>query len=475
MKSGDLDIALRKTNLWWRQPHGWDTDDRDLRRAADAPYRYDPQLLRDIAPGGLYILNGPRRVGKSVEIKRAILRLIAAGVDPRRIIHASCEGWLAADLGALVDHGRRIATRGARQPRFWFLDEITGIRGDWPNRIKWLRDNDPFGEDCVVLTGSSARNLAEATKALAGRRGGASRSNLVLLPMGFKDFCRVIGLELPDIPSIRAKDFLRDRAAAVIEELHPWLNELIDAWEVYLQTGGFPQAVEDYIRHGEVREAFVDSLWDVIHGEAIRGVQFSAGQTQALLAQVAAAMATPLNLEHLARELGANGATVGRRLHELQEAFLVWPCHQEAHGEAHGAPRLRARSKLYFTDPLLARLAHLRNPDVVRPPDPTRLSEQQLGLSLLRQRESAEPGSYIRFESLMYRRTATKGEIDFVGPWLDGVPFESKYVDGAWRRDAQTARAAYDGAVVLATRSVVDYDGRARAIPAPIVALMLEP
>jgi uncharacterized protein len=471
MKVGDLDTALRKTNLWWRQPQGWEADDPDLRRAASAPYRYEAQLLVDIAPGGLYILNGPRRVGKSVEIKRAISRLISEGIEPRTIIHASCDGWLASDLGALVDHGRRVATPGLRRPRTWFLDEITAIKGDWPNRIKWLRDNDPFGEDRVVLTGSSARGLAEATKALAGRRGDASPSNLILLPMGFRDFCRVIGLELPDTPLIRAKDFLGKEATAAVQELYPWLNELIDAWEIYLQTGGFPQAVEDYILHGEVRDAFVDSLWDVIHGEALRSAQFSAGQTQALLARIAASMTTPLNVERLARDLSTSAPTVTRRLHDLQEAFLVWPCHQYADG----APRLRARSKLYFTDPLLARLAHLRNPEALGPPDPARLSEQQLGLSLLRQREAAEPGSHIRFESLMYQRTATKSEIDFVGPWMDGIPFESKYVDGAWRRDAQTARAAYHGAAVLATRSVLDHDERARAIPAPIVALMLEP
>jgi predicted AAA+ superfamily ATPase len=471
MKPGDLDVALRKTNLWWRKPHGWESDDRDLRRAADAPYRHEARLLSDIVPGGLYIMSGPRRVGKSVEVKRAISRLIAGGVDPRRIIHASCEGWLASDLGALVDRGRRIATRGVREPRFWFLDEITAVKGDWPNRIKWLRDNDPFGGDCVVLTGSSARGLGEATKALAGRRGGASKSNLILLPMGFKDFCRVIDIELPDTPQVRAKDFLRPETTVVIDELYPWSNELIDAWEIYLQTGGFPQAVEDFIRHGEVGPALVGSLWDVIQGEAIRSVQFSAGQTQSLLVQIVASMTTPLNFEGVARDLGATAATVARRVHELQEAFIVWPCHREEQG----APRLRARSKLYFTDPLLARLAHLRNPEAVRAPDLAKLSEQQIGLSLLRQREAAEPGSYTRFESVMYRRTATGGEIDFVGPWMGGVPFESKYVDGAWRREAQTARAAYDGAAVLATRSVVDRDGRAQAIPAPIVALMLEP
>jgi len=471
MKPGELDLTLRKTNLWWRTPLGWEVDDPDLRRAADAPYHYEARQLLDIVPGGLYTLNGPRRVGKSVEVKRAIAHLTADGVDPRRIIHASCDGWRDADLGALVDYGRRIATRGVRESRFWFLDEITAVKGDWPNRIKWLRDNDPFGEDCVVLTGSSSRGMNEATKALAGRRGDVRGSNRVLLPMGFRDFCRVLDIELPATDQVRAKDFLREQAVAVTETLHPWLTELIDAWEIYLQVGGFPRAVEDYIRHGEVGQPFVEALWDIIHGEGIRSVQFSAGQTQALLARIAASMATPINVGAIARDVGSTQATVARRLRDLQEAFLIWPCHQERDG----APSMRTRSKVYFVDPLIARLAHLGNPQAVEAPDPTKLSEQQIGLSLLRQREAAEPGSYVRFESVMYRRTATRSEIDFVGPWMDGVPFESKYVDGAWLRDAQTARAGFAGTAVVATRSVVDYRGRARAIPAPIVALMLEP
>jgi hypothetical protein len=62
---------------------------------------------------------------------------------------------------------------------------------------------------------------------------------------------------------------------------------------------------------------------------------------------------------------------------------------------------MRARSKVYFADPLIARLAHLRNPQAVAAPDPTKLSEQQIGLSIVRQRESVERGSYVRFESVM--------------------------------------------------------------------------
>ncbi len=27
MKPGELGLTLRKTNLWWRKPHGWEVDD----------------------------------------------------------------------------------------------------------------------------------------------------------------------------------------------------------------------------------------------------------------------------------------------------------------------------------------------------------------------------------------------------------------------------------------------------------------
>lgn len=471
MKPGELDQALRRTNLWWKAPDSWERDDPDLRRVADARFVYEPSPLGDLTPGGLYVLRGPRRVGKSVELKRAVSRLIAAGVDPRRIVHASCEGWRDAQLGALVDVGRRIATRGATGPRYWLIDEITGVVGDWPSRVKWLRDNTDFGQDCVVLTGSSARGLEAATKALAGRRGEAQGSDRTLLPMGFRAFCRAIGLDDPPaVGPIRARDFATGAAAAAAEELHPWLNELVQAWEDYLLVGGFPAAVDDFLRHGEIQPPLIDAFWDVIHGEAVRSDRFSATQTQALLVRLSHGLGAPLNVEGVARDVDASAGTVRSRLRDLQEAYLTWPCYRHRGG----VPHLRAQGKVYFTDPLLARLPHLKSPDAVDAPDFTRLTEQQIGMALLRQGEAERPGSFIRFGAVMFERTPARKEIDFVGPWLGGVPFEAKYVDGGWARESRTALAAY-GTGVLATRSVIDLDRPVRALPAAIVAWLLDP
>ncbi|MCY4494853.1 MAG: AAA family ATPase, partial [Acidimicrobiaceae bacterium] len=171
MKAGEIQHRLASTNRWWSDRHGWAAGDSDLREAARAPFSYTTGVLDDLTPGGLYVVRGPRRVGKSVAMKRAVQRLIDGGVDPRLIVHMSVEGWGEADLERLVGAASQITPTGA--PRYWFLDEISGVAGRWPDRIKWLRDNDPrFRSDTVVLTGSSSSNLKESLGALAGRRGG---------------------------------------------------------------------------------------------------------------------------------------------------------------------------------------------------------------------------------------------------------------------------------------------------------------
>ena len=74
-------------------------------------------------------------------------------------------------------------------------------------------------------------------------------------------------------------------------------------------------------------------------------------------------------------------------------------------------------------------------------PDPSALSEQQLGMALLRSFERGHPGSYMEFGRVLHHWTRTRKEIDFVDPAFGGIAIESKYVDGRWRRPLATRRA----------------------------------
>lgn len=456
---------LTTTNRWWRNPNGWAADDPDLREADDTPLAYRPGVLDNLTDGGLYVLRGPRRVGKSVEIKRTIRSLIDDGVEPRRILHVSVDGWRAGNLGLLIDAAKQLLP--ADGPRWWFIDEITSITDGWPDRIKWLRDNDNrFRSDTVVLTGSSAANLTASTKALADRRGRAADPDRVLLPMGFRTFAGLLITDpLPvDVPRLRIADLTLNNIMAAADALTPWLDELVSAWEAYLQVGGFPRAVASFLRARESDEALQRGLLDIIHGDAFANAAWSRTQTVALLARLANGLASSTNDTAIAEDIDSSQATVRRRLDDLREAFIVWPAYREDGLR----PKLRAQEKVYFTDPIYTQLA----PDGQL--DLTTLSEQQLGMALLRGLEHDLPGSYMDFSRVLHHRTATRKEIDFVGPDFGGAAIESKYVDGRWRRDAQTLQASpWRGIVATRTELNLD-DPQVVAVPTALLAWFVD-
>jgi hypothetical protein len=116
----------------------------------------------------------------------------------------------------------------------------------------------------------------------------------------------------------------------------------------------------------------------------------------------------------------------------------------------------------------------LRNPAYTAP-DISWLNEQQVGLALARAVSFTEPAAFLEADRLMYERTSTGAEIDFVGPELD-VPVECKYTDANWKREAQTMAARY-GRGVMATRSpyLVETDAHIWAVPASMLAWLLDP
>ncbi|MEX2253389.1 MAG: AAA family ATPase [Thermoleophilaceae bacterium] len=469
MNDAELARQLTAGNAWWRDPDRWESDDRDLKALRESPLRYAPDPLDDIADPGLYVLRGPRRVGKSVELKRAVGRLLHIGAKPRQIIHCACDGLTGKDLRRLQSVGRDQLTGSVDGPRYWLLDEITAVPG-WPDAIKWLRDNTAMAGDCVVLTGSSGRDLEGARKALAGRRGKAARSDRLLMPMSFRSFCAAAGGALPEMPVIRSRDFLSREAEDAVGELLPWLDRIVSLWETYLRVGGFPRAVGDYLESGAVSPSFVDDLWDVIHGDALRRENFSAAQSMRLLRRLTRSIASPINMTALAEDIGVGShSTAGRRVKDLIDAYCAWPCHQRGDGQL---PNLAAQGKVYFADPLLARLAQLRadQPE----PDASQVSEQQIGLALTLSFAAEDPGRYADFSAVMYAKSATGREVDFCGRPFGPLAFEAKYTDRGLRREAQTLRAMFDSGV-LATRASLDRIDGVRALPAGIVALLLNP
>jgi predicted AAA+ superfamily ATPase len=465
VKAGDIQLQLAASNLWWRNPE-WTSEDPNLRRARAASFNYRAGSLRGLAPGGLYLLRGPRRAGKSTEVKYAVADLLAAGVPPRNVVHAAVDGWRDIDLRTMIAGASRTFLAGTTGTRYWFLDEITSVTGDWPNVLKNLRDNDAaFADDTVVLTGSSSARLHEVRKAIAGRRGQVSNLDRVLLPMSFGDFVAAAGVSLPALGPTRARDLREKAVRAKVDALLPFIADLVPLWETYLRIGGFPQAVSAWRTTGDLDRPIIDAIWDVVYGDAIADARLSAAQTLTLLSRLVVNLCSPLNMSGLARDIDVSQATARQRLADLTEAFLVWPCHQEQ-----GLlPKLNAQSKWYFVDPLIARLAALRG--FGREPDLTQLSEQQLGMALLRSVGAGAATEIADYDAVLCYRSATNAEIDFVGRPL-GVAVESKYADDISGRVAQTIRASnWKG--IVGSRSVLEWGDHVDVMPTALMVLLL--
>ncbi len=185
---------------------------------------------------------------------------------------------------------------------------------------------------------------------------------------------------------------------------------------------------------------------------------------------IATNLCSPINASQVARDVGLpSHQAAAERIEDLVRAFLAWRCHRIRDSR----PDTAAQRKLYFVDPLLAQLAHWRNPSLPAP-DAAKLTQQQIGLALARAVTPAAPAAFVHTDRVMYERTPTGAEIDFVGPDLE-IPFECKYTDRSWRREALTMKARH-GRGVMVTRSplLTGADEPVWAVPAGIVAWLLE-
>ncbi len=469
-KRGQLSTLVDQLNPWWRERGDWTQSDRDLAEVRGSGLGYETTALRHLHPGGLYTLRGPRRVGKTVATKQAISSLIDSGVPPTDVVRLAVDGWPVDDLQTVL-RNLPLPEAGDRS-RWWFIDEISGVDGDWAALIKWMRDNVPaFGAATVVVTGSNAGAITRAIGLWAGRRGPAERRDRTLLPIGFRTFCRLALERTPEVGRLPLADLHTDIAGDAYRALLPWLGDLARAWGSYLNYGGFPTAVVAASRGRAIPPDFVDDMLDVIFRDAFSQSRINKVAAASLVARLMAGMANPLNLQSIAEDVSIGATTVERHLDYLRDSYLVWRCPQK---DPHAwLARPKAQPKLYAIDPLVARLPFLRNnqrADV----DPTILNEMMVGVAI--RRAIIETGrDWEGDDALFYYRTPARKEIDFVSRLLGDVAIEGKYTSGSWRREAAAVEASrWHG--ILATADVFEIDDpeRAWAVPAGVLAYLID-
>ena len=165
---------------------------------------------------------GPRRAGKTCYMYQLIQDLLAQGNWSREdILFVDFEDYrltdfTAGDTDALLTAFQQVA---GKAPTFLFFDEIQQLPG-WSRVLRTLHNQNRYR---IVVTGSNAGLLErEIATELRGRC-----RNILMLPFSFPEFLRFHGI--PD-----------DERTL----LTPARGRVLNAFEQYLQGGGFPEVVK---------------------------------------------------------------------------------------------------------------------------------------------------------------------------------------------------------------------------------------
>jgi len=368
-KNGLSQADFVENNPWWLDKKAIDKDPRIVEWEA-SKFKWTPRL-GDTFEWNLdviYVLRGPRQVGKTTLMKLKIRDLLESGVEARHIFYWPCDlvegperlvriitsyqdfsrkdtvakdrgvgfkGWLS---GPKLDDTKAEAPIDKTTRLYIVLDEISSVK-DWQKGIKSLYDAGRLRKCTLVLTGSHSIDLRKATETLARRRGEVDKlkdhlPDKILLPTKFSEYVDTRSEKIQTM--IRDWDLLkRPRRHALwsqimkgdlpkeVEELQLLSKEVQTLFKEYLLTGGVPKVVDSYVSSGSISKDLYEDYVNLVLRDIARwnGREIVLRQVVRKLME---ALGTAISLNGLRQETDVSSHhTTGVYLDFLKDSFVI--------------------------------------------------------------------------------------------------------------------------------------------------------
>jgi len=435
-------------NPWWEKK----SEDANhtfnlVQRYESSSFKRDYDGLFDLSGNDLYVVRGPRQIGKSTLLKFTIASLLKSG-ERRSVLYLPLDTVSEADeLRALLIQYLQFSRN--EKKRYVFIDEITMV-DHWQRAIKEVRDNTDLANDFFALSGSSASDLKRSSERLPGRKGERG-SDILLLPMSFREYLSCSEIVVP--PKSLPKDILKMRSNDSFELLIG--NEILKSeFFKYVVSGGIPSAVEAHTV-GENRDHLINTFWEILIGN-IERYGLSRAKLIQILSYVTTRLSSRFSWNSAAGETEVDTKTFQKYIEVLGMDYILLTLKhidQKTH-----LPSEKKQKKIYYCDKLIA--------DAV---------SRKLGLQL--DRTAIMENILITNCAFAFGNNLENGldSITDVGYWYskegkeidllaDSVPIELKYQNKISPVDLSTIRKHFKKGIVV-SKDTLDLSGDIKILP----------
>ncbi|MFH0947859.1 MAG: ATP-binding protein [Elusimicrobiota bacterium] len=369
---------IAEANLWWKFGKNFSLYDPHLKKLASKPITFN-RVWMDPQPQNIYVVRGPRQVGKTVWIKQTIKELIdKKNVDPKSIFYLSCDnltGKTRKELGDAIKFF--LSNIGMdKKPLYIFLDEISAV-DSWNLELKTLADSGVTENCSIIATGSNPWDIKSKKERLPGRD--IEGNEKMFFPLSFREFVLQINhihewhgnqdtnliaslrQFYSEIDSMNSADIEKyEEFNNAVRKLLPYQKELYMLFRMYLITGGYPESINSYISNkyfGEKKEEKINNeiyerYVDVLKGDLSRMVK-NEDTMRELIGGVLRRQGSRYSFNDVAHEINnsTDHKTVISYTEILRESLLVRMFY--AYDLNKNTYKLKADKKIFFFDPFL--------------------------------------------------------------------------------------------------------------------------
>jgi predicted AAA+ superfamily ATPase len=495
---------LFESNPWWTDPRAID-EDIIVKEWDNSKFKWRPRLGETIQwdVDVIYVLRGPRQVGKTTLCKLKIRELLRSGIAPRAIFYWACDLVEGPDKLVKIIDGYLTFSKGAAERRFIFLDEISSVR-DWQKGIKYLYDRGRLRGCTVVLTGSHSIDLRRATESLAGRRGDVHKlkdrlPDKILLPMKFSEYAESRSEEIAQL--IKDQGFLvrnkrhqllsaiaQGQLPKELEEAYLFSKELNRLYHEYLITGGIPRAINAFVSDGTISRDIYERYIELLLRD-IRKWDGNESLMRQIVKRLVETQGSPVSLRNLQEDTEISSHhTVSKYLDFLKDSFVVSVIYKLDQNK--DVPSYKEGKKIHFEDPFIfhALRSWLLGSEpyeealryLGKQENLGKLTECVVANHLVRLLFGLFPSAQFDYSSLLfYWQSKKKRELDFAIKHPSGryLPLEVKYQERISREDAfgifdfQKSGKSLNG--VLLTKNKLELKNSYIEIPVPVFLLLV--